>query len=105
MRFHQNSPFMDYRDNLILAALVEIDHLERLRASSFSLSNALDSFREPEVLLDLVNQLAYNAIDRLVPEMIAKMVQEELEEMPIDTGELDAVLKKPIGSALQMFLR
>lgn len=102
MRFHQNSPFMDYRDNLILAALVEIDHLERLRASSFSLSSALDSLRKPEVLLDVVNELAYNAIDRLVPEMIAKMVQEELEEMPIDAKELDAVLQKPIGSALQM---
>lgn len=105
MRFLQNTPLMGYRNNLILAALIEIDQLERLRASSSSLSNALDSFREPEVFLDLVNQLAYNAIDRLVPEMIGQLVQEELEEMPIDAGELDAVLHRPLGSALQMLYR
>lgn len=102
MKFHQNTPFMGYRGNLILAALIEIDQLERLSAASMSLSQALAPFKVPERLLDLVNQLAYNAINYLVPELAAELVREELIEMPIDTWELDAVLTKPIGSALQV---
>ncbi|WP_192564500.1 hypothetical protein [Pseudomonas gozinkensis] len=102
MNFHQNTPFIGYRDNLILAALIKIDQLERLSAGSMSLSQALAPFKAPEGLLDLVNQLAYNAINHLVPELTAELVREELIETPIDTWELDAVLMKPIGSALQM---
>ncbi|WP_274644783.1 hypothetical protein [Pseudomonas serbica] len=104
MKFPQNNPFIDYRNNLILAALVEIDHLNRLSTASRSLSNALAPFKEPEGFLSLVNELAYNAISHSVPEMVADQVQEELEEMPITQPELDAVLNKPIGSALQITL-
>jgi hypothetical protein len=104
MKFPQNNPFIDYRDNLILAALVEIDHLNRLSAASRSLSNTLAPFKAPEGFLGLVNELAYNAINHSVPEMIANQVQEELEEMPITQSELDALLNRPIGSALQITL-
>jgi len=41
-------------------------------------------------------------ISHVVPEFIAESVQEELIDIPISTDELDAVLKMPIGSALQM---
>lgn len=102
MRFLQSTPFSGYRDNLILSALVEVDHLKRLSAASRSLSNALAPFKEPEGFLRLVNQLAFNAISHVVPEFIAESVQEELIDIPISTDELDAVLKMPIGSALQM---
>lgn len=102
MKFHQNTPFSGYRENLILTALVDIDHLKRISLASRSLSRALSLFEEPEDFLNLVNQLAYNAIGRVVPEFVAESVQEELEDMPISTEELDAILKRPIGSALQM---
>lgn len=104
MKFHQNTPFSGYRDNLILSALVEVDHLKRLSSASLSLSKAISPFKEPEGFIDLVNQLAYNAIGHVVPEFFAESVQEELEDMPISTDELDAVLRRPIGSILQMLL-
>lgn len=102
MKFLQNNPLVDFRNNLILSALVEIDHLERLSRASMSLSRALEPFREPEALLELVNQFAYKAIDHVVPDFIADSVREEFEDMPIDAEEVEAVLNKPIGSALHM---
>ncbi|MDC7817463.1 MULTISPECIES: hypothetical protein [Pseudomonas] len=102
MNFYQSTPFSGYRENLILTALVDIDHLKRLSLASRSLSRALSPFEEPEGFLSLVNQLAYSAIARVGPEFIAKSIQEELEDMPISTEELDALLKRPIGSVLQM---
>lgn len=102
MKFLQNNPLTGYRGNLILSALVEVDHLKRLSSASMSLSSALAPFKEPEGFLDLVNQLAYKAIDHVVPEFFAESVQEELIDMPISSDELGAVLKRPIGSALQM---
>lgn len=45
MKFLQNNPFTGYRDNLVLTALVEIDHLKRLSSSSMSLSKALSPSR------------------------------------------------------------
>lgn len=105
MKFLQNNPFTGYRDNLILTALVEIDHLKRLSSSSMSLSKALSPFKEPEGFVDLVNQFAYHAIDRQVPEVFAESVEEELQDMPISADEIEEILKRPIGSALQMLVR
>ncbi|GGK47931.1 hypothetical protein SAMN04490189_0061 [Pseudomonas koreensis] len=104
MKFLQNNPFLGYRDNLILTALVEIDQLRRLSSASMSLSRSLSSFKEPEAFLDLVNQLAYHAIGHVVPEVFAESVEEELQDIPISTDEIDEVLKRPIGSVLQMLL-
>lgn len=102
MKFKQNNPLVDYRHNLILIALVEIDHLKRLSGASMSLSRALEPFREPKGFIDLVNQLAYNAIDKIVPEVIAESVQEELQDIPICADEVNGVLNRPIGAVLQM---
>ncbi|QHA81514.1 hypothetical protein E3Z27_07345 [Pseudomonas mediterranea] len=104
MKFLQNNPFTGYRDNLILTALVEIDILKRLSSSSMSLSKALSPFKEPEGFVDLVNQFAYHAIARQVPEVFADSVEEELQDMPITADEIEEILKRPIGSALQMLV-
>ena len=105
MNFFQNNPFTGYRDNLILTALVEVDQLNRLSSSSMSLSKALSPFKEPEGFVDLVNQFAYHAISRLVPEVFAESVEEELQDMPISTKEIEETLKRPIGTALQILVR
>lgn len=104
MKFHQNTPFSGYRDNLILSALVEVDQLKRLSSASRSLSRALSSFKDPKGFLDLVNELAYRAIGSIVPEVFAESVEEELQEIPISAGEIDEILKRPLGSVLQMLV-
>lgn len=105
MKFKQNNPLVDYRHNLVLFALVEIDHLKRLSGASMNLSKAMEPFREPEGFIDLVNQLAYSAIDKLVPEVIAESVQEELQDIPICADEVNEVLNRPLSSVLQMLQR
>ena len=104
MKFHQNTPFSGYRDNLILSALVDVDQLKRLSSASRSLSSALSSLKEPRGFLDLVNELAYRAIGHVVPEVFAESVEEELRDIPISADEIDGILKRPLGSALQMLL-
>ena len=105
MRFQQNNTLHDYRDNLILSAALEIDYLQRLSLASVRLASALSPFIEHDAFLGLLNDLAYKAIDRLVPEMIAESVQQELVAEPINMSELIAVLAKPIGAGLQVLNR
>lgn len=102
MRFQQNNPQHDYRENLILSAALEIDCLQRLSSASVRLARALSPFSNHDGLLGLLNDLAYNAIDRLVPEIIAESVQQELQDDPINMSELIEVLAKPLGTGLQI---
>jgi hypothetical protein len=104
MKFLQNNPFSGYRENLILTALVEVNQLNRLSSASMCLSRALSPFKETEGFLDLVNQFAYHAIGHIVPEVFAESVEEELQDIPISADEIDEILKRPIGSALQMLV-
>jgi hypothetical protein len=105
MKFEQNNPLVDYRENLILAAAIEIDRLQTLRSSSSSLSEVLAPLGDQEALIRLLNEFAYHAINQLVPDVIAKVVEQELIEMPITLAELEAVLARPISSALKVLQR
>jgi hypothetical protein len=105
MRFQQNNPLHDYRDNLILSAALEIDYLQHLSLASVRLACALGPFFEHDAFLELLNDFAYKAIDRLVPEMIAESVRQELVTEPINMSELIVVLAKPIGAGLQILNR
>ncbi|MEE4148902.1 hypothetical protein [Pseudomonas viridiflava] len=102
MKFEQNTPLIGYRSNLILSAAIEIDRLNRIARKSTSLWKALPMREGNDGLVELVNELAYNAIDSLVPDVFADTVQQELEKMPIEMHEIFETLNKPIGSALQV---
>lgn len=103
MNFYQSTPLSGYRGNLILSALIKLDQLTGLSNASSKISNALSLVMEPEEILDLVNQLAYSSVDQVVPELMCESVQDELMDMPISSEELHEILRRPIGSALQMF--
>jgi hypothetical protein len=102
MRFNQNNPLVRARSNLILEAALQVDHLIRLRASSpWLIANM--SVLNQDAKLALLNELAYHSIGRLVPDMIADSVREDLMLVPISPAELTAVLARPIGHSLQVF--
>jgi hypothetical protein len=103
MKFSQSSPLTGHRPNLILSAIIEIDRLNRLACKSASLSKVLPPLRTDGSLAELVNELAYSSIEKLVPGVIVETAQLELEEMPIEMHEIIEVLSKPIGSALELF--
>ncbi|KWS31032.1 hypothetical protein AL060_07645 [Pseudomonas syringae pv. rhaphiolepidis] len=102
MKFEQNNPLIDYRPNLILSAAIEIDRLNRIARKSSSLWKALPTREGDDGLVELVNELAYNAIESLVPNVFSERVQQELEKMPIEMHEIIETLSRPIGSALQV---
>lgn len=103
MKLSQSSPLTGHRPNLILSAVIEIDRLNRLACKSASLSKVLQQLRTDGSLVELVNELAYSSIEKLVPGVIVETAQAELEEMPIEMHEIIEVLSKPIGSALELF--
>ena len=102
MRFSQNNPLADYRSNLILTAALEVDSLQRLGLSSVEVTDALAPLRDEDTLLRVLNEFAYRAIDRLVPEFIAECAQQQLIDLPISLNELRAVLNRPISASLQI---
>lgn len=103
MKFSQSSPLTGHRPNLILSAVIEIDRLNRLACKSASLSKILLPLSTGGSLVEVVNELAYSSIERLVPGVIVETIQVELEETPIEMHEIIEVLSKPIGSALELF--
>jgi hypothetical protein len=105
MNFKQASVMVDYRDNLILAAALELDSLYKLCFKSTEVYQALPLLRDENALLRVLNEYAYRAIDRIVPNLIAVLVKEEMQESPIDLEELNRVLARPIGDALKAFKR
>jgi hypothetical protein len=105
MSFPQNNPLVDYRGNLILAAALELDSLKRLSMASPWLDAALAPLKGQNIFLGLLNEFAYNAIKEVVPGVIAKSVQQELMDAPIDLPEFKAVLAREIGAKLQVLQR
>ncbi|MCT9823224.1 hypothetical protein LUW10_27365 [Pseudomonas veronii] len=101
MRFQQSNPLMGVRSNLILEAALEVDYLIRLRASSPWLIENMPALNQ-EMKLGLLNELAYHAIGRLVPDLIADSLREDLMLVPISPAELTAVLARPLSDGLQI---
>ncbi|MFV0927229.1 hypothetical protein [Pseudomonas palmensis] len=93
------------RDNVILAAVLQLNHLRRIVSPLTRLAGALGLYEDNEGTLELINNLAYKAIDHSVHERHAEFLRENLQEEPIDLTELIAVLSRPIGEVLQVLKR
>lgn len=103
MKFQQNNPLVGYRKNLVLAAAIDLDCLRRLNASSSTLAKVFSAIETQPRLMELVNELAYSAVDRVVPDLVADLARDDIAEIPITEKELNDVLSLPIGSVLQVF--
>jgi phosphoribosylanthranilate isomerase len=100
MKFTQNNPLVDYRENLILAAALQFSNLQSMGSSSPALAALIAPLCEGEELVRLINDFAYNSIERIVPDIIVESVQHHMTEAPIDLMELREVLTRPINDAL-----
>lgn len=105
MQFPYSSTTRNARDNLILAAALELNHLYQLSSASPQLSRGLSLFKGDDGILELLNQIAYRAISKETPDHHAEWLRDELEQEPIDLHELNAVLSRPIGDGLEVFQR
>ncbi|WP_122439453.1 hypothetical protein [Pseudomonas viridiflava] len=105
MEFPYSSTLSHARENIILAAAFELNHLYQVCPASLQFSDALGLFKSVDGHLVLLNGLAYKAIDRLTPSHHHESLQCDLEENPIDLPELAAVLNRPISDCLQVFQR
>lgn len=102
MKLPQNNPLTDYRDNLILCAILQVDTIQHLGKASPWLSDALLPIENAESLVSLINDLAYNAIAQTVPSVVVEVVQDELREMPISINEIQDVLARPVSQAVAL---
>lgn len=102
MQLPQNNPLTDYRDNLILCAILQVDTIQNLGKASPWLSDALLPIQNAESLVRLINDLAYDSIAQTVPPMIVEVVQEELRESPIGISEILDVLARPVSQAVAL---
>lgn len=102
MKLPQNNPLTDYRDNLILCAILQVDAIQHLGKASSWLSDALLPIKDAESLVGLINDLAYNAIAQTVPPVIVEVVQDELKGSPISINEIRDVLARPVSQAVAL---
>lgn len=105
MEFPYEYTTRNARDNIILIAARDLDHLRRIVSPVAHLAGALGLYAGKEGTLKLINSLAYQAIDHAIHANHADFLKENLEEEPIDLPELVAVLSRPISDVLKVLDR
>ncbi|MDE4539322.1 hypothetical protein GIB19_19125 [Pseudomonas sp. ITEM 17296] len=105
MEFPYEYTARNARDNIILTAARDLDHLRRIALPVANLSGVIGLYSEEEGTLKLINSLAYQAIERAAHASHAEFLRKNLEEEPIDLPELVSVLSRPIGDVLKVLDR
>ena len=98
MKLKQN-PMNDYRQNLILYAIVQFDKLLTFCHCSPDVAETIKPLCEASRFVGVINNFAYSHIPRIVPPVLVECWQEELVESPITSEEIILVLQRPIGEA------
>ncbi|SMG64323.1 hypothetical protein [Pseudomonas gessardii] len=104
MKFLQPAPTLDYRKNLILHALLNIELLcELAQTVAPELSKAIKArIAERERLCEMVTSMASRDLKQqlVVPAFFVESVMDELDQYPFSYEEITAVLDSPLRDVL-----
>lgn len=102
MKFEDNETLTDFRANLALKAIILAEGLLHLRRQSMVLSGLLKPLDSAENFIGLVNDLAYQSIDTVVPHQHIEQVLRDLEEWPISQQDIVSILARPLAHSFPL---